>query len=57
MKDAAHRESAGEAYEPYVGRWSRPVAAEFLQWLAVPANARWLDAEIRRFMASPRRGI
>jgi trans-aconitate methyltransferase len=46
MKHAAHREdrwSAGDAYEPYVGRWSRPVAAEFLEWLAVPADARWLD--------------
>lgn len=35
--------SAGDAYEPYVGRWSRLVAAEFLDWLAVPPNARWLD--------------
>jgi SAM-dependent methyltransferase len=46
MKDAAHREdtwSAGDAYESDVGRWSRPVAAEFLEWLAVPADARWLD--------------
>lgn len=46
MKHAAHREdrwSAGDAYEPYVGRWSRPVAARFLEWLPVRANARWLD--------------
>jgi len=34
----------GDAYEPYVGRWSRLVAAEFLAWLAVPAGGRWLDA-------------
>jgi SAM-dependent methyltransferase len=33
----------GNAYEPYVGRWSRPVAVEFLDWLAIPANGRWLD--------------
>jgi SAM-dependent methyltransferase len=33
----------GEQYEPYVGRWSRLVAAEFLDWLDVPAGARWLD--------------
>jgi SAM-dependent methyltransferase len=33
----------GNAYEPYVGRWSRPVAAKFLDWLAMPANGRWLD--------------
>lgn len=35
--------AAGEFYEPYVGRWSRLVARRFLQWLAVSANADWLD--------------
>ena len=34
---------SGEAYEPYVGRWSRPVAREFLRWLSVPPDRRWLD--------------
>jgi ubiquinone/menaquinone biosynthesis C-methylase UbiE len=34
---------SGDAYEPYVGRWSRLVAREFLGWLAVPPDARWLD--------------
>jgi SAM-dependent methyltransferase len=34
---------SGDAYEPYVGRWSRLVAREFLGWLAVPPGARWLD--------------
>jgi SAM-dependent methyltransferase len=33
----------GAAYEPYVGRWSRQVAREFLAWLAVPPDGRWLD--------------
>jgi len=33
----------GELYERYVGRWSRPVAREFLKWLAVPAGSQWLD--------------
>ena len=33
----------GDAYEPYVGRWSRPVAWQFLAWLDVPAGASWLD--------------
>ncbi len=33
----------GEMYEPYVGRWSRPVAAQFLHWLAPPTQAAWLD--------------
>jgi SAM-dependent methyltransferase len=32
-----------EAYERYVGRWSRLVAREFLDWLAVPPGTRWLD--------------
>lgn len=35
--------ASGDAYEPYVGRWSRLVAREFLAWLAVPEGARWLD--------------
>lgn len=35
--------AAGEAYEPYVGRWSRLVAVEFLRRLSVPTGARWLD--------------
>lgn len=33
----------GDAYEAYVGRWSRRVAAEFVPWLGVPAGRRWLD--------------
>ena len=33
----------GEAYERYVGRWSRLVAREFLAWLDVPPGGRWLD--------------
>jgi SAM-dependent methyltransferase len=35
--------SAGAAYEPYVGRWSRRVAAEFIAWLSLPVKRRWLD--------------
>jgi SAM-dependent methyltransferase len=34
---------SGSAYEPYVGRWSRLVAREFLGWLAVPPGGCWLD--------------
>lgn len=33
----------GNAYERYVGRWSRLVAPIFLSWLNVPAGRRWLD--------------
>lgn len=35
--------AAGDLYEPYVGRWSRVVAKEFLGWLDVARGARWLD--------------
>ena len=35
--------ASGLAYEPYVGRWSRHVARELLNWLAVPPGRRWLD--------------
>ena len=35
--------ASGDAYEPYVGRWSRLVAAEFVDWLEVPTGRRWLD--------------
>ena len=34
---------SGGAYEPYMGRWSRLIAREFLGWLAVPPGRRWLD--------------
>lgn len=33
----------GIALEAYVGRWSRQVAREFLAWLSVRADRRWLD--------------
>src|SRR5467141_4634818 len=35
--------ASGAAYEPFVGRWSRLVAREFLAWLAVPPGSHWLD--------------
>jgi len=35
--------ASGAAYEPYVGRWSRLVAREFLTWLGLPPGSRWLD--------------
>ena len=33
----------GDGYEPYVGRWSRRVAPEFVDWLAIPPGRRWMD--------------
>lgn len=35
--------STADAYERYVGRWSRPVAAEFLRWLDLPPGVDWVD--------------
>ena len=33
----------GETYERLMGRWSRIVAAAFLDWLDAPTRLRWLD--------------
>lgn len=35
--------SAADAYERYMGRWSRRIAPLFLDWLAVPGDTEWLD--------------
>ena len=35
--------ASGDAYEPYVGRWSRLVAREFANWLGTPPGGEWLD--------------
>jgi SAM-dependent methyltransferase len=34
---------AGDAYEAYIGRWSRRVAETFVRRLGAPASRRWLD--------------
>jgi len=34
---------SGSAYERYVGRWSRLLGREFIDWLNIPLSARWLD--------------
>jgi SAM-dependent methyltransferase len=36
--------ASGDAYERYMGRWSRKIAAEFLAWLDPDPNLTWLDA-------------
>ena len=41
--DAKELWAAGDAYEPYVGRWSRLVAREFVAWLGCPPGLAWLD--------------
>ncbi len=35
--------TGGDSYERYVGRWSRLVAADFLDRLDLPAEQEWLD--------------
>jgi SAM-dependent methyltransferase len=35
--------ASGGDYEPYVGRWSRLVACDFIDWLSVASGQRWLD--------------
>jgi SAM-dependent methyltransferase len=43
MSQSTERWSAGDLYEPYVGRWSRLVARDFLSGLALPPGLDWLD--------------
>ncbi|NJC97895.1 MAG: class I SAM-dependent methyltransferase, partial [Anaerolineae bacterium] len=33
----------GDLYEDYMGRWSRYVAREFINWLSLSAGGEWLD--------------
>ncbi len=43
--DEKPKENWGSAdpYERYVGRWSRQVAKQFIDWISVPAGAVWAD--------------
>jgi len=34
---------SGADYKDYMGRWSRPMAGQFLEWLNVPGGRRWVD--------------
>lgn len=35
--------SAGESYDQYMGRWSKRIAARFLEWLAPRPGLDWLE--------------
>src|SRR3546814_6105541 len=35
---------AGDAYESYMGRWSRQIAPVFLAWLDAPQDLEWLES-------------
>src|SRR5262245_37435330 len=37
------RWAAADLYEPYIGRWGRPVASEFVDWLQAPPKKEWVD--------------
>src|SRR6185369_4189708 len=43
MSGLDDRWAAGSAYEDYMGRWSRALAARFVAWLGVRPGAHWLD--------------
>jgi SAM-dependent methyltransferase len=36
--------TSGADYDQWMGRWSRLLAQEFLNWLNLPSDLRWLDA-------------
>ncbi|HET6994825.1 MAG TPA: class I SAM-dependent methyltransferase [Chitinophagaceae bacterium] len=35
--------NSGDPYEYFMGRWSRLMAPQFLTWLKLPANLKWID--------------
>ena len=43
MTEADDNWKAGDAYESYMGRWSRPLARSFIGWLIPMRGAHWLD--------------
>ena len=43
MTEVAHNFDDSAAYERFMGRWSHAVGTVFLDWVAPPIGARWLD--------------
>lgn len=43
MSKTPNKWLSGDAYEKFMGRWSRRVAKEFIHWLAPPASWNWLE--------------
>ena len=43
IRPVVDRWERGSPYERYIGRWSRPVAAAFVDWLAVGRGHDWVD--------------
>lgn len=43
ITDTAHSFDDSAAYERFIGSWGRAAGAKFLDWLAPPRGANWLD--------------
>lgn len=43
MAEVPHSFDDSAGYDRFMGRWSRAAAPVFLDWLAPPSGARWLD--------------
>ena len=43
QKDDKDLFADGDAYEHYVGRWSRPIGHMFVEWLSQPSSLCWAD--------------
>jgi ubiquinone/menaquinone biosynthesis C-methylase UbiE len=43
VPDPAHRFDDSAAYERFMGRWTRAAGSLFIDWLAPPQGARWID--------------
>jgi ubiquinone/menaquinone biosynthesis C-methylase UbiE len=43
VAEMTHTFDDGAAYERFMGRWSRAAGAIFLDWIAPPKDAQWLD--------------
>ncbi len=42
-RSVSDRWEQGSPYEQYIGRWSRKLAPQFLDWLGRPAGLKWAD--------------
>lgn len=42
-RGSSDEREAGDAYEIYMGRWSRLVAGDFVEWLHISPGGVWLD--------------
>jgi ubiquinone/menaquinone biosynthesis C-methylase UbiE len=43
MSDAGQMFSDGKVYERMMGRWSKRVGVQFLDWLSPPKNLKWVE--------------